>query len=180
MYANLPSNADRDSTPTSSMDPISKPIVKEFNVNINDEMEEDAEEDEENDVEEIPAPSNTNETIRDLVPPTGPFKRARQYEIFTISMDNATANDSCIEILKDTFSSVKESETISVVVTKGYKSLPNLFNNSISHIEDWFSDVRLDGTLTYEMLACAIKFKEVFPRLALEDREYVYRPSVDD
>ncbi|GMJ03780.1 DAYSLEEPER [Hibiscus trionum] len=30
------------------------------------------------------------------------------------------------------------------------------------------------------MLACSIKFKEVFSRLALEDREYVYCPSLED
>lgn len=58
----------------------SRPIVEEFYVNLNDEME-DAE-DEEDDVEEIPAPTNTNETIRDPVPPTGPFKRARQSEVW--------------------------------------------------------------------------------------------------
>ncbi|KAK8505096.1 hypothetical protein V6N12_037973 [Hibiscus sabdariffa] len=33
---------------------------------------------------------------------------------------------------------------------------------------------------TYEMLDCAIKFKEVFARLALEDREYVYCPTLED
>ncbi|KAK8495355.1 hypothetical protein V6N12_067645 [Hibiscus sabdariffa] len=33
---------------------------------------------------------------------------------------------------------------------------------------------------TYEMLDCTIKFKEVFARLALEDREYVYCPTLED
>ncbi|KAK8998876.1 hypothetical protein V6N11_070057 [Hibiscus sabdariffa] len=33
---------------------------------------------------------------------------------------------------------------------------------------------------TYEMLDCATKFKEVFARLALEDREYVYCPTLED
>ncbi|KAL4324565.1 hypothetical protein GQ457_11G023750 [Hibiscus cannabinus] len=30
------------------------------------------------------------------------------------------------------------------------------------------------------MLVCAIKFKEVFARHALEDREYIYFPSLED
>lgn len=33
---------------------------------------------------------------------------------------------------------------------------------------------------TYDMLACAIRFKEVFFRLALEDSDYVYCPSAED
>ncbi|XP_010687404.1 zinc finger BED domain-containing protein RICESLEEPER 2-like [Beta vulgaris subsp. vulgaris] len=33
---------------------------------------------------------------------------------------------------------------------------------------------------TYDMLACAIKFKEVFSRLSLEDKKYVYCPGNDD
>lgn len=33
---------------------------------------------------------------------------------------------------------------------------------------------------TYDMLSCAINFKEVFARLALEDKDYVWCPSVDD
>ncbi|KAL4313304.1 hypothetical protein GQ457_01G017640 [Hibiscus cannabinus] len=33
---------------------------------------------------------------------------------------------------------------------------------------------------TYEMLDCTIKFKEVFARLSLEDREYVYCPTLED
>ncbi|KMT03829.1 hypothetical protein BVRB_8g189720 [Beta vulgaris subsp. vulgaris] len=32
----------------------------------------------------------------------------------------------------------------------------------------------------YDMLSCAIKFKEVFSKLALEDNDYVYCPSSDD
>ncbi|XP_010667748.1 zinc finger BED domain-containing protein RICESLEEPER 2-like [Beta vulgaris subsp. vulgaris] len=33
---------------------------------------------------------------------------------------------------------------------------------------------------TYDMLSCAIKFKEVFSRLALEDSDHVYCPSSND
>lgn len=33
---------------------------------------------------------------------------------------------------------------------------------------------------TYDMLSCAIKFKEVFSRRALEENYYVYCPSSDD
>ncbi|KAK8600628.1 hypothetical protein V6N12_050481 [Hibiscus sabdariffa] len=33
---------------------------------------------------------------------------------------------------------------------------------------------------TYDMLDCTIKFKEVFSRLALEDREYVYCLTLED
>ncbi|KAL2931081.1 Zinc finger BED domain-containing protein RICESLEEPER 1 [Bienertia sinuspersici] len=104
--------------------------------------------------------------------------------VFTILADNATTNDSFIKILKETFSLTKRSicggnllhvqcssHILNIMVQHGLKQV-----KSISRMFMILS--KLYGT-TYDMLACAIKFKKVFSRLTLEAKEYIYCPSAD-
>ncbi|XP_021845055.2 zinc finger BED domain-containing protein RICESLEEPER 2-like isoform X1 [Spinacia oleracea] len=149
------------------------------------------------------------------------FRCLKEWEIenkvFTVSVDNASANDSCIQIMKDTFSLTKRlvcggklfhvrccAHIINIMVQHGLKQVKTIIKNVHDSVEylngskarlKKFAELVQQFNLkerrlvlecktrwnsTYDMLACAIKFKEVFSRLALEDNDYVYCPSADD
>ncbi|WCJ31864.1 Zinc finger BED domain-containing protein RICESLEEPER 3 [Euphorbia peplus] len=138
-------------------------------------------------------------------------------KVFTVSVDNASANDSCIQITRETFSLTKRlvcggkifhgrccAHILNIMVQHGLKQVKSIIKN-VHDTMDYLngSEQRLQKfvelvhqfnlkerklilecktrwNFTYDMLACAINFKEVFSRLALEDSDYVYCPSVDD
>ncbi|XP_074297078.1 zinc finger BED domain-containing protein RICESLEEPER 2-like [Silene latifolia] len=149
------------------------------------------------------------------------FKCLKEWDIenkiFSISVDNASANDTCIQVLKDTFSLTKRlvcdgklfhvrccAHILNIMVQHGLKEVKTIISNvheSVDYINQ--SDLRLKKftelvqqfnlkerrlvlecktrwNSTYEMLACAIKFKKVFARLAQEDRNYTYCPNAED
>ncbi|KAK9740904.1 hypothetical protein RND81_03G069700 [Saponaria officinalis] len=80
-------------------------------------------------------------------------------KIFTISVDNATANDSCIKNLTETFSRTKR------LICDVSEQRRLLFSEKENKTR-WNS--------TYEMLETALKFKDVFPRYAEKDSFYVH------
>ncbi|XP_074299201.1 zinc finger BED domain-containing protein RICESLEEPER 2-like [Silene latifolia] len=137
--------------------------------------------------------------------------------IFSILVDNVSANDTCIQVLKDTFSLTKRllcdgklfhvrrcAHILNIMVQHGLKEVKTIISNvheSVDYINQ--SDLRLKKftelvqqfnlkerrlvlecktrwNSTYEMLACVIKFKKVFARLAQADRSYTYCPSAED
>ncbi|XP_074303624.1 zinc finger BED domain-containing protein RICESLEEPER 2-like [Silene latifolia] len=216
------------SEPSEPISPLTRPIVEEYFVNVDDEMEI---------VEEIDAQvtekdthphlNSTEDVLAEESPPPHPFKRERKAEvwkdfldptlIFSISVDNASANDTCIQVLKNTFSLTKRlvcdgklfhvrccAHILNIIVQHGLKEVKIIIYNvheSVDYINQ--SDLRLKKftelvqqfnlkesrlvlecktrwNSTYEMLACAIKFKKVFARLAQEDRNYTYCPSAED
>ncbi|KAL2921293.1 Zinc finger BED domain-containing protein RICESLEEPER 2 [Bienertia sinuspersici] len=149
------------------------------------------------------------------------FKCLKEWDIenkvFTVSADNATANDSCIEIMKETFSLSKRlncggklfhmrccAHILNIMVQHDLKQVKTIVqdvHNTIDYLNG--SDIRFKkfGELvqqfnlkerrlvlesktrwnsTYDMIVCALKFKEVFPRLALEDRDYAFCPTFED
>ncbi|KAK9676112.1 hypothetical protein RND81_11G055100 [Saponaria officinalis] len=149
------------------------------------------------------------------------FKCLKEWDIenkvFTISVDNATANDTCIQVLKDTFSLTKRlicegklfhvrccAHILNIMVQHGLKQVKTIIINvhdSVDYINQSeqrlqkFSELVQQFNLkerrlvlecktrwnsTYDMLACAIKFKKVFARLAQEDGNYLYCPNADD
>ncbi|KAL4284187.1 hypothetical protein GQ457_16G013230 [Hibiscus cannabinus] len=138
-------------------------------------------------------------------------------KVFTVSVDNASANDSCIQIMKDTFSLTKRlicggklfhvrccAHILNIMVHHGLKQVKSIIKNvhdtvdylngseqrlkKFAELAQQFNlkerrlvlECKTRWNSTYEMLDCAIKFKEVFARLALEDREYVYCPTLED
>ncbi|KAL2898298.1 Zinc finger BED domain-containing protein RICESLEEPER 2, partial [Bienertia sinuspersici] len=149
------------------------------------------------------------------------FKCLKDWEIenkvFTVSVDNATANDSCIQIMKDTFSLSKRlicggklfhvrccAHILNIMVQHGLKQVKTIIKNvhdtvdylngsearmmKFAELVQQFNikerklilECKTRWNSTYDMLAIAIKFKEVIFRLALEDSEYVCCPSVED
>ncbi|KAK8984720.1 hypothetical protein V6N11_020036 [Hibiscus sabdariffa] len=138
-------------------------------------------------------------------------------KVFIVSADNASTNDSCIQIMKDTFSLTKRlicggklfhvrccAHILNIMVQHGLKQVKSIIKN-VHETVDYlngseqrlkkFAELAQQYNLkesrlvlecktrwnsTYEMLDCAIKFKEVFSILALEDREYVYCPTLED
>ncbi|GMI65216.1 hypothetical protein HRI_000190900 [Hibiscus trionum] len=80
-------------------DCLSTPILEEFEVNLDDanKMNED-EIDLENAEVHVPQTNATNNSEEWDI----------KNKVFTISVDNASANDSCIQIIKDTFSLTKK------------------------------------------------------------------------
>uniref|UniRef100_A0A803MGU0 hAT-like transposase RNase-H fold domain-containing protein n=1 Tax=Chenopodium quinoa TaxID=63459 RepID=A0A803MGU0_CHEQI len=144
-------------------------------------------------------------------------ERDIENKVFTVSVDNATANDSSIQIMRDTFSHTKRlicggklfhvrcyAHILNIMVQHGLKQVKSIIKNVHDYV-DYLngSEARLikfceivqqfnlkerklilecktRWNSTYDMLACAIKFKDVFSRLALEDNEYVYCPSADE
>ncbi|KMS96954.1 hypothetical protein BVRB_7g179970 [Beta vulgaris subsp. vulgaris] len=149
------------------------------------------------------------------------FKCLKEWDIeskvFTVSVDNASANDSCISIMKDTFSLTKRlicggklfhvrccAHILNIMVQHGLKQVKTIvknvhdtvdYLNGSEHRLKKFAEIVQQFNLkkrrlilecktrwnsTFDMLVCALKFKEVFSRLALEDSDYVFCPSVDD
>ncbi|XP_048501335.1 zinc finger BED domain-containing protein RICESLEEPER 2 [Beta vulgaris subsp. vulgaris] len=149
------------------------------------------------------------------------FKCLKEWDIeskvFTVSLDNASANDSCINIIKDTFSLTKRlicggklfhvrccAHILNIMVQHGLKQVKTIvknvhdtvdYLNGSEHRLKKFAEIVQQFNLkerrlilecktrwnsTFDMLVCALKFKEVFSRLALEDSDYVFCPSVDD
>ncbi|KAK9669809.1 hypothetical protein RND81_13G155700 [Saponaria officinalis] len=133
------------------------------------------------------------------------FKCLKEWDIenkvFTVSVDNATANDTCIQVLKDTFSLTKRlicggklfhvrccAHILNIMVQHGLKQVKTIIINvhdSVDYINQSeqrlqkFSELVQQFNLkerrlvlecktrwnsTYDMLACAIKFKKVFAR----------------
>ncbi|KAL2943228.1 putative AC transposase [Bienertia sinuspersici] len=81
---------------------------------------------------------------------------------------------------------------LNIMVNHGLKQVKQLFKMCITLLIillevtfdyrkrrlDLESKTRLNST--YDMIVCALKFKEVFPRLALEDRDYACCPTFED
>ncbi|XP_074315377.1 zinc finger BED domain-containing protein RICESLEEPER 2-like [Silene latifolia] len=138
-------------------------------------------------------------------------------KIFTISVDNASANDSCIKNLRDTISRTKRlicdgkvfhvrccAHILNIMVQFGLQSITHiiekvhdsveyirvseqrrvLFAEKVKQMQLPYRKLILENKTrwnsTYEMLATALKFKDVFPLYAKEDSFYASCPSVDD
>ncbi|KAK9741429.1 hypothetical protein RND81_03G105100 [Saponaria officinalis] len=138
-------------------------------------------------------------------------------KIFTISVDNATANDSCIKNLRETFSRTKRLicdgkvfhvrccahilnimvqfglQSIKLIIEKVHDSVDYirvseqrrlLFSEKVKQLQLPYKKLILENKTrwnsSYEMLATALKFKNVFPRYAEEDSFYATCPSSDD
>ncbi|KAL1151485.1 hypothetical protein V6Z11_A09G044900 [Gossypium hirsutum] len=107
--------------------------------------------------------------------------------VFMVAMDNATASDVCIQTMNDTFSLIK-SIINNVHDTIDYFNGSDIRLQKFSELVQQFNlkerrlvlECRIRRNSTYDMLACTIKFKEVFSRLVLEDHNYAYYPSADD
>lgn len=132
-------------------------------------------------------------------------------------MDNATANDSCISILRENFSSNGRlicdgklfhvrccAHILNILVQHGLQQVKGIIEKVHETVEYLnASDARLKrfGELvsqynvqhcklilecktrwnsTYDMLDCAIKFRKVFPRYALDDPNYRACPDEDE
>ncbi|KAI3681210.1 hypothetical protein L6452_35995 [Arctium lappa] len=138
-------------------------------------------------------------------------------KVFTISVDNASANDSCIAILKDNFESNRRlicggilfhvrccAYNLNIMVQHDLQQVKDIIEK-VHDIVDYLnsSDARLKrfGELvsqynmkhqklvlecktywnsTYDTLDCAIKFRQVFPRHAMHDRNYTSCPDEEE
>ncbi|KAL2900793.1 Zinc finger BED domain-containing protein RICESLEEPER 2 [Bienertia sinuspersici] len=137
--------------------------------------------------------------------------------VFTVSVDNATTNDSFIEITKETLSLSKRlscggtlfhvrccAHILNIMVQHGLKQVKMIVqdvHNTMDYLNG--SNIRFKkfGELVqqfnlkerrlvlesktswnsaYNMIVCALKFKEVFPRLALGYRGYSFCPTFED
>jgi hypothetical protein len=138
-------------------------------------------------------------------------------QVYTISVDNASANDSCIRILKDTFSINRRlvcggklfhvrccAHILNIMVQYGLNEIKDIIDDiheSVSFLNQsearrkLFAEIVMQLQLphrklildcktrwnsTYEMLAFAIKFKEVFPRFRDREPSYLCCPERED
>nr|KAJ0192915.1 hypothetical protein LSAT_V11C800391930 [Lactuca sativa] len=89
-------------------------------------------------------------------------------KVFTISVDNASNNDSTIRILSETFSKTKR-------LPCGGK----MFHLQLPH-RKLILECKIRWNSTYEMLAVAIKFKDVFPMFKEKEPRYLSCTSNED
>ncbi|GAB4827468.1 hypothetical protein Ancab_040027 [Ancistrocladus abbreviatus] len=138
-------------------------------------------------------------------------------KVFTVSVDNASANDVCIRYLKDTFSKTRKlvcggklfhvrcyAHIFNIMVQYGLQEIKHVIENiresvvyingSESRMQEFCNiveqlklphrrlviDCRTRWNSTYEMLACAMRFKDVFSRYSDRDVGYLYCPSLED
>ncbi|XP_031267880.1 zinc finger BED domain-containing protein RICESLEEPER 2-like [Pistacia vera] len=108
-------------------------------------------------------------------------------KVYTVSVDNALSNNIAIRILRENFevmgNLICEGKLFHVrccahilnliVFTEIVQQLKLSFQKLILHYKTRWN-------LTYEMLAMAIKFKKVFPRLKEKDSSYHYYPQDED
>ncbi|KAL2929777.1 Zinc finger BED domain-containing protein DAYSLEEPER [Bienertia sinuspersici] len=120
------------------------------------------------------------------------FNYLKEWNI-EISVDNATANDSCSEIMKETFSLSKRLSCVKTIVQDVHNIIDYLNGSDIRlkkfvELVQQFNlkerrlvlESKTRWNSTYDMIVCALKFKEVFSRLALEDRDYAFCPTFED
>ncbi|KAJ9547178.1 hypothetical protein OSB04_019721 [Centaurea solstitialis] len=135
-------------------------------------------------------------------------------KVFTVSVDNASANDSCIGILKDNFESNGRlvcggrlfhvrccAHILNIMVQHGLQQVKGIIekvHNTVDYLNSSDAHLKRFGEFvsqynithrklvlecktrwnsTYDMLDSAIKFRLVFPRYALHDRNYTSCPS---
>ncbi|KAL2226250.1 UNVERIFIED_CONTAM: hypothetical protein Sindi_1983700, partial [Sesamum indicum] len=105
-------------------------------------------------------------------------------KIHTISVDNASANDSTIENLKIYVKNKRrllcEGKLFHVRCCAHILNL--ITQDGLFEIKDIVDVIRdsVEWNSTYEMLAAAIKFKDVFPRLAYREPHYDICPSAEN
>ncbi|KAJ9560909.1 hypothetical protein OSB04_006069 [Centaurea solstitialis] len=97
-------------------------------------------------------------------------------KVFTISVDNASANDSCIGILKENFESNGRLVCGGRFDARLKRFVELVSQYNITH-RKLVIECKTRWNSTYDMLDCAIKFRQVFPRYTLHDRNYTYCPS---
>ncbi|KZV39972.1 zinc finger BED domain-containing protein RICESLEEPER 2-like, partial [Dorcoceras hygrometricum] len=140
-----------------------------------------------------------------------------QNKVFSISVDNASNNDSAIRLLKDNFSRAGNllgeeklfyvgccAHVLNLMVQDGLTEIMDITQKIRESVYDinrsygriiLFSEIvqqlRLPGkklihdcrtrwNSTYEMLSCALKFREVFPQFAERDAHYDCCPNLED
>ncbi|XP_071902795.1 zinc finger BED domain-containing protein RICESLEEPER 2-like [Coffea arabica] len=121
-----------------------------------------------------------------------------EQKIHTISVDNASANDVAIRVLRDDFSRSKKLlggglSEIADIVNKIRDSV-DFVNRSETRLllfaeiaqqlqipgKKLLYDCRTRWNATFEMLSCAMKFKDVFPRFQDRDPLYDSCPAYED
>ncbi|KAG8384354.1 hypothetical protein BUALT_Bualt04G0109400 [Buddleja alternifolia] len=108
-------------------------------------------------------------------------------KIHTVSVDNASANDLAIENLKDGLSEIKnviECVRDSVDYIRRSDSRLKVFTEIVKQLNlrerKLIDDCKTRWNSTYEMLAIAIRFRDIFPRYADRDPLYLDCPSPSD
>ncbi|KAL0381242.1 UNVERIFIED_CONTAM: Zinc finger BED domain-containing protein RICESLEEPER 2 [Sesamum angustifolium] len=109
-------------------------------------------------------------------------------KIHTISVDNASANDSAIENLKIYVRNKRrllcEGRLFTVEYVRRSDARLKIFSEIVKQLnlpeKKLVDDCRTRWNSTYEMLAAAIKFKDVFPRFADRELHYDICPSAED
>ncbi|XP_073107182.1 zinc finger BED domain-containing protein RICESLEEPER 1-like [Elaeis guineensis] len=138
-------------------------------------------------------------------------------QVFTISVDNTAANDTCTRTLKDTFSRSKKlvcggklfhiryyAHILNIMVQHGLSEIKvvnedvresvtylnesearlEVFAEIVQQLQLPYRKLMLDcptcWNSTYDMLVCAIKFKEVFLRYTDQKLGYTCCPEVED
>nr|XP_027067613.1 zinc finger BED domain-containing protein RICESLEEPER 2-like [Coffea arabica] len=138
-------------------------------------------------------------------------------KIYTVSVDNASNNDTALRCLKDTFSRNKCllakgklfhvrccAHILNLMVQDGLSEIQEIIHDIRTSVEfvnktegrrlifgEIVHQLRLPERVliydcktrwnsTYEMLACALKFNEVFPRFKDREPSYTFCPSTED
>lgn len=140
-----------------------------------------------------------------------------ELKIHTISVDNASANDVAIRLLRDDFSRSKKllcggklfhvrccAHILNLLVQDGLSEIVDIVSGIRQSIEfvnrsesrlllfaeiaqqlqipgkKLLYDCRTRWNSTFEMLSCALKFKDVFPRFQDREPQYDFCPSSED
>ncbi|XP_010277695.1 PREDICTED: zinc finger BED domain-containing protein RICESLEEPER 2-like [Nelumbo nucifera] len=138
-------------------------------------------------------------------------------KVFTVSVDNASYNDSCLRFLREIFSRNKKllcdeklfhvrccAHILNLLVQDGLGEIGHIIENvheSVKYINQYearkqtFSEIVQQLQLgtrklvidcpthwnsTFEMLSCALKFKDVFPRFQEREPNYDYLPTPEE
>ncbi|XP_047339847.1 zinc finger BED domain-containing protein DAYSLEEPER-like [Impatiens glandulifera] len=111
-------------------------------------------------------------------------------KVFTITVDNASNNDSDIRYMKDTIQRLKEIEDIisnireSVVYANRSEARRVQFADYVQQLQlkdkKLIRDCKTRWNLIFEMLSCALKFKEVFKMFKERDPFYSCCPHDEE
>nr|XP_027096077.1 zinc finger BED domain-containing protein RICESLEEPER 1-like [Coffea arabica] len=116
-------------------------------------------------------------------------------KIYTVSVDNASNNDTALRCLKDTFSRNKCllakgklfhvrccAHILNLMVQDGLSEIQGIIHDIQLRLPErvLIYDCKTRWNSTYEILACAFKFNEVFPRFKDRESSYTFCPSTED
>nr|XP_025640728.1 zinc finger BED domain-containing protein RICESLEEPER 2-like [Arachis hypogaea] len=101
-------------------------------------------------------------------------------KVFSVSVDNASYNDSCLRALKDTISDNNSLPIGGSLFHVRFKTFIEIVENKRLKEKKLIIDCPTKWNSTYNILSVALKFKFVFPVYKEREPHYNYEPSSED